>query len=157
MAASVFAGFCAPAFLLMPDWPTKWVALAISGHPLGSYAPSLWGLFSWLPPSLWIASSSLSILFALVWTWRKRPNSDFALVLSLLVNPVIVPYDLILLSSLVPTARRTLVLVLASYGVWYVSLTMQTTMPFVLLTLLTLCFMGASAPRPGGHAATSGA
>lgn len=132
-------GLCTiPAFLLMPDWVPRWLFQAVYGHR-PSLSPTLWGLLQVPTPYAEILGLVL-VGMALLFCWRAHLDAATAFVLSLLVNPQIIPYDLILLTPFVARVRHIVFMIPLSFGVWWLSLRLQNTAPFFLLTLAVLIF-----------------
>lgn len=106
-----------PGFLVMPDWPAKWL-----GSPRPLFERALSGfvprtLLYWISPAqagFWILL--VGIAAALLWVvWRlnhKTVSLDLMLVWSFVVSPLVHDYDLIQLIPLLedPSILRTAVL-----------------------------------------------
>lgn len=133
---ALYGLFTIPAFLLMADWIPRWFLRAIYGHNAW-LSPTLWGLVQ--VPSPYAEIFGLVLVgVALFFCWRARLDAATAFVLSLLVNPQIIPYDLILLTPFVARVRHIVFMIPLSFGAWWLSLRLQNTAPFFILTLAVL-------------------
>ena len=101
------------AFLVEPAWLSNW--LMVSGERLRApLSPSLWGALSWLPfPYYWFVGGAFTI-GVLIWAYRRNDFTLIALA-NFLVNPVIISYDLALLSLFVLRAREWLWVIVVSW------------------------------------------
>lgn len=128
------------AFLIEPLWFQNW--LALSGERLRApLSPSLWGMLSFVPtPMYWLVGGLLSLAL-LLWAYRR----DFVkvAVTHFLVNPIIISYDLSLLSLYVPGARAWIVLIVVSWFAFGISAAglWRGEGPAVLNTLAVLGFV----------------
>ncbi len=96
------------ALLIQPDWIERW--LSVSGGRLrAAISPSFWGLFSFLPAPWWIACAALLSGAVVVWSWRQS-DLDMITAAGMLANPVLISYDLMLLTVMVRDTRFWLVL-----------------------------------------------
>jgi hypothetical protein len=78
------------------------------------FAPSVWGVFSALPNGVWIAVAGGVSLGLLVWAYR-RADFDILSIVNLLVNPLIVSYDLTLLTLFISSRRMWVLLTVLSW------------------------------------------
>lgn len=87
------------SFSIQPNWVQRW--LEVSAERVRSpFAPSVWGALSFLPGPLWLACAGGLTLGLLLWAYRRN-DFDMLSVVNLLVNPLIVSYDLTLLTLFV--------------------------------------------------------
>jgi hypothetical protein len=94
-------------------WVQRW--MQVSGERLRTpFSPSLWGALSFLPSPFWVLVAGASMLALLGWAYR-RADFDILSVVNLLVNPVIVSYDLTLLTAFVKSWRVWVVLTILSW------------------------------------------
>lgn len=101
------------SFLLQPDWVQRW--LAVSGERLRApFAPSVWGALSFLPTPVWLALAGAATIGLVVWAYRSQ-DFDILSIVNLLVNPVIVSYDLTLLTLFIKSWRMWVVLTILSW------------------------------------------
>ncbi len=101
------------SFLVQPNWVTRW--LEVSGERLRTpFAPTLWGALSFLPNPFWIVAAGALMVGLLAWAYR-RADFDILSVVNLLVNPVIVSYDLTLLTLFVKSFPVWIVLTILSW------------------------------------------
>ncbi len=142
-AGLTYALFSIPAFLFMPDWPLQWLRNSLSSHPALT-APTLWGLVGLLPSPVSLLTGAGAYVLATVLAWRTQMSGSFAFVLSLLVNPFISTYDLILLTPFVTRPPHITILALVSFPIWWYGAETQSNMPFFLLTVVALWLMYSS-------------
>jgi hypothetical protein len=109
----IWGGLLTASFLLEPNWVQRW--MQVSGERLRTpFSPSLWGALSFLPNPFWVLVAGASMLALLGWAYR-RGDFDVLGVVNLLVNPVIVSYDLTLLTAFVQSWRVWIVLTILSW------------------------------------------
>lgn len=101
------------SFLLMPNWVQRW--LEVSGERLRTpFAPSIWGALSFMPVPLWLILAGALMIGLLGWAYW-RADFDILSIVNLLVNPVIVSYDLTLLTLFIKPLRMWVVLTILSW------------------------------------------
>lgn len=101
------------SFLLQPNWVQRW--FQVSGERLRTpFAPSVWGALSFLPDAWWIATAGVLAVGLVVWAYWRR-DFDILSIVNLLVNPVIVSYDLTLLTLFIKSWRMWIVLTILSW------------------------------------------
>lgn len=101
------------SFLLQPNWVQRW--LQVSGERLRTpFAPSLWGALSFLPNAWWLTTVGTLAVGLVVWAYWRR-DFDILSIVNLLVNPIIVSYDLTLLTLFIKSWRMWIVLTLLSW------------------------------------------
>lgn len=109
----IWAVLLGASFLLQPDWVQRW--LQVSGERLRTpFAPSLWGALSFLQNPYWLLIAGALSLALLIWAYRSR-DFDILSIVNLLVNPVIVSYDLTLLTLFIKSWRMWIVLTILSW------------------------------------------
>lgn len=107
------------SFSIQPNWVPRW--LEVSAERVRSpFAPSVWGALSFLPDSIWLTSAGVVMLVALGWAYHRK-DLDVLSVINLLVNPLIVSYDLALLTLFVRPPRAWVVLTLLSWACFGIS------------------------------------
>lgn len=101
------------SFLLEPDWFGRW--LQVSSERLRTpFAPTLWGALAFLPNPFWVLIAGVITAGLLVWAYRCA-DFDILSIVNLLINPVIVSYDLTLLVLFVKSWRVWIVLTILSW------------------------------------------
>jgi len=101
------------SFLLQPNWLQRW--FEVSGERLRTpFAPSVWGALSFLQNPFWIIIAGGLSIGLLVWAYW-RADFDILSVVNLLVNPVIVSYDLTLLTLFIKPLWMWIVLTLLAW------------------------------------------
>lgn len=101
------------SFMIQPNWVQRW--MQVSGERLRTpFSPSLWGALSFLLNPLWLIVAGALMIGLLVWAYRGA-DFDILSVVNLLVNPVIVSYDLTLLTLFVKSLRMWIVLTILSW------------------------------------------
>jgi hypothetical protein len=126
------------AFAVQPDWLTRW--LAVSGSRARAHlSPSVWGLFAFLPPLIWIALASALTLGIVAWAWRKN-NFDLIAIANFLVNPISISYDLTMLTLTVKQLRAWFILVPLSWLCFAINAWRLNEGAFVFTTLAILIF-----------------
>lgn len=107
------------SFLIQPDWALHWIQ--VSGERVRTpFSPSIWGALSVLPNPSWLAGAGGLMLGLLVWAYRRR-DFDVLSVVNLLVNPLIVSYDLTLLILFIRSVRAWVVLTVVSWAAFGIS------------------------------------
>lgn len=123
-------------FAVQPDWIARW--LAVSGQRLRApIAPSIWGLVSFLPFPVWVGLAGLISVVVVLWAWRRSRFDELAAA-GMLVNPVIISYDLVLLTLPVHKPRGLLLVIAAGLAAFLLSALWLNEAPFLLVTLATL-------------------
>lgn len=126
------------AFLVDPRWLVNW--LALSGERLRApLSPSVWGALAFIPPPTYFIIAGAMTLLLLAWGYRRN-DFNIVNVVGFLVNPVIISYDLTLLTLGIRGMRAWLVMIVVSwlsfgisaFGWW------RGEGPFVLTTLIAL-------------------
>lgn len=80
------------SFLAQPDWIFS--LLSRSGERMRApVSSSLWGLLSFLPSYLWLASGALISFILIIWAWRVR-KIDQVETVGLFISPFIFAYNL---------------------------------------------------------------
>jgi len=101
------------SFLLQPNWAQRWVE--VSGERLRTpFAPTLWGALSFLPSPFWFILAGALMVGLLAWAYWRR-DFDILSVVNLLVNPVIVSYDLTLLTLFIKSLWMWILLTILSW------------------------------------------
>jgi hypothetical protein len=109
----IWAVLLGASFLLMPNWVQRW--LQVSGERVRMpFAASLWGALSFLPTAVWLVGAGILSLALLMWAYR-RADFDILSIVNLLVNPLIVSYDLTLLTLFVASWRMWVLLTALSW------------------------------------------
>ncbi len=139
-AALIYMLFSIPAFIFMPDWPLQMLRNSLIAHPPLA-APTIWGLVGLLPSPLSLIAGAATYALATVLARRGSMTGSFAFVLSLLVNPFISTYDLILLAPFITRTQHIVVLALVSFLIWWYSTLVMSNLPFLVLIVLALWFM----------------
>ncbi len=94
------------SFIVQPDWVAR--LLARSGERVrAAKSSSLWGLLSFLPPPVWIASAALLALAAVIWAWRSK-DFDIVTAVGLFISPFIFSYNLMPLTLMLRKSRLLL-------------------------------------------------
>ncbi len=128
------------AFALQPDWLYRW--LSVSGHRMRApISPSLWGLLSFLPGPAWLAAGGLATAAIVIWAWRRN-DFDLIAAAGLLVTPVIISYDLSLLTLLFKDTRAWVALAFVSWLAFVISAWQLNEGVYVILTLSILIRLG---------------
>jgi hypothetical protein len=80
------------SFIIQPDW--LWRFFARSGERTrASISSSIWGLFAFLPSSLWLPITALVVALIVIWVWRQD-NFNLIAATNFLVSPFIFSYNL---------------------------------------------------------------
>lgn len=155
-AAGIYTLLALPTFLIMPDWPIRWIVSALHAHS-PAVSPTLWGVFAFLATPLQLLAGVTSILLLLGIAWRMKGHIGTGIVASLLINPIIIPYDLVLLVPYIRDSKYVVTLAIISYPLWWISLNHQNPVFFFVLTLLALIFTRApfTPPTPTARIARS--
>ena len=117
-----------PGFLILPDWPARWLnsPRPLFERALSGFVPrTLLYLFpGGQTGSYWLVWAGVALLlFLAVWFLaRKQITLDLAVLWGFVVNPLVHDYDLIQLVPLLDTPRRMLSAVLLSLPGWLVIL-----------------------------------
>lgn len=136
--ASTLIGLGTAAFAVEPTWLQNWIGL--SGERLRApLSASLWGGLSFIPIPLYALAGIALAVGLLGWAYRR---GDFPSVFTanLLVNPVIISYDLSLLTLFVRARPVWLALIAASWLSFGISAAgwWRGEGPFALTALLVL-------------------
>jgi hypothetical protein len=124
------------AFLAQPDWVSRW--LAVSGERLRApISPSIWGVLSVLPAPWWLISAGLVTVGVVVWAWRRN-DIDLVMAATMLVNPLLISYDLTFFTVMIRDARTWIVLTVLSWIVFGLSALELNERSVVLLSLFSL-------------------
>lgn len=144
--ALTLAVFGFSAFLVDPNWLANWLALS-EERLRAPLSASLWGALAFIPPPTYFIIAGALTLLLLAWAYRRN-DFDLANVVGLLVNPVIISYDLTLLALFVRGRRRWIFLILTSWLAFVISAAgfVGGEAPAVLNTLVVLAFLLAQ-PR----------
>ena len=130
------AAMALAAFIVQPDWMAQW--LSVSGERIRApISPSVWGLLSFLPTPLWIASASLVTAGLFIWAWRRN-NLDVLATMSLLINPILISYDLTLLTVMIRETRVWMALTVLSWVAFSVSAWQLNESSYVIVTVLVI-------------------
>lgn len=106
-------GLGVAAVIVEPLWLENW--LVLSGERLRApLAPSLWGALAFVPTPLYFAAGATLTLAFLTFAYRRGDFPSLVAV-NFLVNPVIISYDLTLLSLFIKDRRVWLALILVSW------------------------------------------
>lgn len=109
----IWAVLLGVSFLIEPNWVRRW--MEVSGERLRTpFAPTLWGASSFLPNPAWLGAGIVLAIGLLVWAYR-RADFDILTVVNLLVNPLIVSYDLTILTVVIKRMRIWIVLTILSW------------------------------------------
>src|SRR5581483_10930995 len=101
------------SFFIQPNWVQRWVQ--VSGERVRTpFSPSIWGALSFLPTPLWLLVAGALMLGLLLWAYR-RADFDTLSIVNLLVNPLIVSYDLTVLTLFVKSWRVWIVLTILAW------------------------------------------
>ncbi|MCD4673692.1 MAG: hypothetical protein K8R77_13595, partial [Anaerolineaceae bacterium] len=116
-----------PGFLIMPDWPARWLSSPrpLFERALSGFVPrTLLYFFPNQTNGYWLILVALGLLLLLgIWhLYRKQITLDLAVLWSFIVNPLVHDYDLIQLVPLLDTPKRMLTAVLLSIPGWLVIL-----------------------------------
>lgn len=119
VCGGIWGALLAASFVIQPGWVQSW--WAVSGERLRTpFSPSLWGALSFLPNWGWLIAASAVAAGFLVWAYRRK-DFDILCVVNLLVNPVIVSYDLTILTLFVRPLWMWVVLTLLSWSAFAAS------------------------------------
>lgn len=126
------------AFIVEPQWLGNW--LALSGERLRApLAPSLWGALAFIPPPLYLIVGLAVSVILVAYAYRR---GDFAQVTitNFLVNPVIISYDLTLLTLFIRDRRAWIILIFLSWLAFGISAVgwWRGEGPFVLVSAVLL-------------------
>lgn len=127
------------AFALQPSWLARW--LEVSGQRnRAAIAPSLWGLFSFLPGPLWIVVGICLTVVLLIWAWRSN-DFDILAAAGFLANPLIISYDLTILTSTIKNSSVWVGLTVISWVAFAVSAWQLNERANTFVTLVILLFI----------------
>lgn len=138
-----------PGFLIMPDWPVRWLS---SPRPLferalsGLVPRTLLYLFPGQTGAYWLVLGGIAALLLLgVWFMAgKKMTLDLAVLWGFVVNPLVHDYDLVQLVPLLDRGKRMLAAVLLSLPGWLVILFAYTTdTAWVVFTIIAPAVLGA--------------
>lgn len=116
-----------PGFLIMPDWPARWLSSPrpLFERALSGFVPrTLLYFFPGQTGAYWLALGGIAVLLFLgVWLLAgKKVTLDLAVLWGFVVNPLVHDYDLIQLVPLLDRGKRMLAAVLLSLPGWLVIL-----------------------------------
>lgn len=141
-------GMAIVAFAVQPDWISRW--LAVSGERVRApISPSVWGVLSFLPAPLWIVSAGLVTVGAFIWAWHKS-NLDLLVAVGMLVNPILISYDLTFLTVMIRSWYFGLAMTLLSWFCFAMSAWQLNERAFVLVTLAVIFRLLKQVPRRDG-------
>lgn len=104
--ALVIGAIVALSFIIQPDWLFRFFARS-GERTRAAISSSIWGLTAFLPATLWLPITALSVAVIVIWVWRK---DDFNLIaaVNFLASPFIFSYNL---TPLLVTVRRQSILI----------------------------------------------
>jgi hypothetical protein len=116
-----------PGFLILPDWPARWLSSPrpLFERALSGFVPrTLLYLFPGQTGAYWLVLGGIAVLlFLAVWFMAgKQVTLDLAVLWGFVVNPLVHDYDLIQLVPLLDRGKRMLAAVLLSLPGWLVFL-----------------------------------
>ncbi len=127
------------SFVVQPNWVVQ--LLGRSGERIrADKSSSIWGLMSWLPGPLWLASGALIALGLIVWAWRKN-DFDLVATVGLFVSPFIFSYNILPLVALIRQERFLLGLTVLSWITFAVAALQSNDRAGALMTLAILSML----------------
>ena len=124
------------SLFVQPDWVANFLGRS-SARMRGGISSSLWGLLSFLPTPLWIATGLLLTLGAIIYAWRSN-DFDIVTAVGLLISPFIFSYNLVPLTLMLRDSRLLLGFAALSWITFSVAALQSNDGASALLTLAVL-------------------